>query len=122
MKQTFRLGAATIDLHDGYTVTTFDDGCAVCGRHDEQPGQEEIAERCLYPSPEELNREHDIVHSLLAVWLGLDRSPALHAVAAGGPDYPFSHYEEAAVLSLQTYARLAGVDLIALAARQLPSS
>lgn len=37
--QTFRFGAVQVDIRDGITITTFDDGAKVWAIHAEQPGQ-----------------------------------------------------------------------------------
>lgn len=106
-----RLGQNQIQITGGMTITYFADGCAAYGDHEAQPGQAERAAELGYPSAEAMNREHDLTHSLLAYWLGLDYSPTLHAIA-NNEQSAIWQAEEAAVLALQQFARAAGVDLI----------
>lgn len=91
-----------IELHRGYTVTKFRDGLEVCALHTEQEGQAETA-KFLRMSIQEMNESHDIVHSCLANWLGLDYSPALRCAAQGRSGGELEDIEEAAVLALQRY-------------------
>lgn len=63
-----------------------------------------------------MSRDHELGHALLAHWLGLPHSPTLKGVASGRY-WPHWQVEESAVLALQRYARLAGVDLATLAGR-----
>jgi hypothetical protein len=114
--QSFHFGHISVDIGDGYTVTTLADGSKVPADHAEQPGQAEIAAAHGYDSAEEQNRSHDLMHSWLAFVLGLDASPTLKGVASG--EY-YEHWreEEAAVLSLCAYANAAGVDLFEVAKR-----
>jgi hypothetical protein len=64
----------------------------------------------------QMSRDHEAGHAILAHILGLPRSPTLNGVAAGAywPHWPA---EESAVLGLQRFARLAGVDLVEVATR-----
>lgn len=57
-------------------------------------------------------REHEILHSLLACWLGLPESPVLARLAAGNPmDREEMEPEEAAVLALQRLCRQHQIDV-----------
>jgi hypothetical protein len=62
----------------------------------------------------QMSRDHELGHALLAHCLGLSHSPTLRGVAAGRY-WPHWQAEEAAVLGLQRYARLAGVNLLEIA-------
>lgn len=64
-----------------------------------------------------MSRDHELVHSLLAGWLGLPESPTLRGVA-DQRFWPHWQAEEAAVLGVQRFARMAGVDLVGLAERR----
>jgi hypothetical protein len=99
---TFVLGTVTVLLYEGYTITRFADGLELCARHDDvaQVGQEETALRLGYDSVPAMNRDHDLLHSLLAVWLGHGASPTLRA-RAEGRTWHFAAIEEEAVLALQ---------------------
>lgn len=89
----------------------------VLAEHEEQPGQAETAAGLRYPDAQSMNRDHDLMHSLLAHWLGLPASPTLIQVADGQFGSDIAAAEEAAVLAVQRFANLAGVDLQAVAAR-----
>lgn len=93
-----------------HETTTYMAGYKVVALHAEQPGQAETAQRIGAPSVREMNRTHDLVHSLVARALGLDYSPTLLAVAKGEV-YPYWEAEEAAVLAVQAWAFAADIDL-----------
>ena len=114
----FELGDATITLHAGWTLTSFADGHALCARHDDCAGlgQHATATALGYDSVPALNRCHDVVHALLAVWLGLPVSPTLYGEAVGQP-WPDAALEESVVLSLQRLMVRLQIDPLALAAR-----
>ena len=114
----FQLGDTTIELHEGWTRTVFADGHALCARHDDCQclGQSETATALGYDSVQALNRCHDVVHALLAVWLGLPRSPTLYGAAVGQP-WPDAWMEESVVLGLQQLMVRLQIDPLALAAR-----
>jgi hypothetical protein len=63
-----------------------------------------------------MSREHEITHHLLAHWLGLAHSPTMMGIAV---THIFKDWrtEEAAVLGIQAFARLMGVDLSEVAKR-----
>ena len=64
-----------------------------------------------------MNRDHELMHTLLAMWLGRPESPVLRAVAnecwQHDPDGLLA-MEEAACLALQRLAVAWGVDLLDL--------
>jgi hypothetical protein len=62
-----------------------------------------------------LTRDHDFLHAWLADVLGLPASYALTAAAGGTVDPAIAEAEEAAVMALQRFTRLAGVDTATLA-------
>lgn len=110
----FRLGATEVELHDGYTVTRFPDGCEVHARHDQQPGQDRLARSLGYARAQDMNIHHDLAHTLLSTMLGLPHSITLRGVADNN-HWPGHHLEEAAVLALQAFANAAGIDLVKVA-------
>lgn len=65
MTETFRFGEVTVEVRDGLTVTRLPDGGLVPAEHREQEGQAELAAAHGYDSAVELNRHHDLGHSLL---------------------------------------------------------
>lgn len=107
-----KLGEVDVTLVEGMTMTVLPNGVIVYGSHEVQPGQAETAAEYGL-EPEEMNRTHDLAHSLLAYWLGLRCSPSLQA-AAEGQRYPHWREEEAAVLALQRFAKAANIDLLSV--------
>lgn len=113
---TLRFGEVSLEIHDGWSRAVFPDGVETLADHTAQPGQEERAQGLGYPSASTMNRDHDVVHCLLARFMGLPCSPTLHGVARG-EFWPQWAAEEAAVLAVQRFALAAGIDLLALAKR-----
>jgi len=109
------LGSVTVEDHDGYTITRFADGLEVLALHAEQPGQAETAKGLGYVDAEAMNTEHDLGHSLLAYWLGLECSPTLRDVAEGKPATELHCIEEEAVMAIQRFANAMGVSLVEVA-------
>lgn len=108
-----QIGTTVVTIGDGETVTHFADGLTLSASHEEQSGQRETADRLGIPV-QQMNAEHDLVHSMLAAWLGLPHSPTLHGVATKNY-FPAHTVEEQAVLGIQAFAHAAGVDLVELA-------
>lgn len=105
------LGNVLVTYHDGYLRTILPTGEIVhaIAHHDESYAA--TARRLGYLDVEMLNRDHDLVHSLLAHWLGMPCSPALQAAASGARDTELTGAEEDAVMAIQRFANLAGIDL-----------
>lgn len=116
MTDRFDFGAVTVYVAHGRTTTVLPDGRTVQADHAEQPGQAERARELGFKSAEEMNRSHDLTHSILAHVLGLPCSPTLYGLAEG-THFPHWRIEEAAVLAVQQLAAAAGVDLFAVARR-----
>lgn len=114
--QRFRFGDVTVEIGDAFTATHLPNGATVTAAHCEQRGQAVLAEELGYDCAEDMNREHDMLHSLLAHLLGLPASPTLEGVA-GKRTYRHWREEEAAVFAIARYARCAGLDLMAVAER-----
>jgi hypothetical protein len=117
---SIHLGRARIEFDGDLTTTVLPAGKvpAVPQDNDEYRAR---AEALGYGDDTALmSREHEIGHALLAVWLGQPYSPTLFGVATG-QHWPHWHDEEAAVLALQRYARVLGVDLVRVAERRDPS-
>jgi hypothetical protein len=103
---TIRFPACTILLwNDGtYTETVFADGTKCPAMPDGSEAQSATAHRLGYGDDvAAMCREHEILHTLLALARGKPYSPVLWDVAHGAPDpAPDWHYEEEAdVLALQ---------------------
>lgn len=112
-----RLARCDVGLDAERTITRLPDGRTVLAEHAEQPGQSETALDLHYPDARSMNRDHDVLHTLLAYWLGLPASPTLVQVADGNFGSDLARAEEAAVLALARFANLAGVDLQSVAVR-----
>ncbi|MFW6079074.1 MAG: hypothetical protein ACODAE_05595 [Gemmatimonadota bacterium] len=103
---TIRFPGCTILFWNGgtYTETVFPDGTKCCALPEGTPEQAETAEELGYGDDvHAMCREHEALHTLLALARGLPHSPTLWDVAHGPPDpAPDHHYEEEAdVLALQ---------------------
>ena len=102
------------------TVTVLVDGSRIEAAP--EPGQGYMAQAIKLgygTDTARMSYEHELLHVLLADWLGLDESPVLRAVAEGRADRdPNGRLwrEEAAVLALQELANAWGVDLSQLQA------
>jgi hypothetical protein len=114
--ETFRFGEVTVRITDGFTNTRMPDGAVVQATHDEQEGQAALAAELGYDSAAELNRHHDLAHSLLSRMIGLEASPTLTGVASRAY-FKYWEVEEQAVLALQAFCKVAGVDLMEVARR-----
>jgi hypothetical protein len=113
-----KVGNVDVEINGTFVITHFDDDRFVLADIDEQPGQAETA-AAHGLTVKEMNLTHDLTHSLLAKWLGLPYSPTLRGVATRDI-YPHHAEEEAAVLAIQRFARLAGVSLLGLARGEKP--
>lgn len=113
-----RIGGTVIESHaSGLTITRLRDGRAVKAFPQDDATYFARAEALGYGRDVAgMSRDHEIVHSLLAGWLGLPESPTLRGVAVGSY-WPHWQAEEAAVLGVQRFARMASVDLARVAAR-----
>src|SRR5687768_11921328 len=109
----YQLGDVKIEVREAFTTTRFPDGKLTVADHSVQPTQEEMA-AALGMTVQEMNETHDLTHSLLAHWLGMPCSPTLHGLATGTA-VPFSDAEKAAVIAIQRWAKISGVDLLELA-------
>lgn len=118
MAETFRFGevTVTVDASEGITWTRLPDGGLVPAEHREQEGQAELAAAHGYDSAIEMNAHHDLGHSLLAHMVGLEASPTLQGVSSKD-HFKYWKVEEQAVLALQAFCKVAGVDLMDVARR-----
>lgn len=103
----------TVCIIERAQVQTFIPGCRpIVAVPNGQPDQVRAALEHGYGRDlEALTRDHDPMHAWLADKLGLPYSPALYSVATGVPNDPtLAAAEESAVLGLQRFTRLAGLD------------
>lgn len=117
MNHVFLIGRSLVLLFAGFTRTDFPDGSHVIALHDPQPGQEEMASR-MGIRVRYMNRTHDVVHSLMADFLGLEYSPTLHMLATQQSDDDLMAKEEAMVLAVQEFAAAMKIDLLKVAERR----
>jgi hypothetical protein len=111
-----KLAGAHIELGEGYTLSTYPEGQVVAFPEDNDAYRER-AESLGYGNDTALmSREHEITHHLLAHWLGLPHSPTMMGIAVSHT-FKGWHTEEAAILGIQAFARLMGVDLSEVAKR-----
>ena len=113
-----RLRDATIELHEsGLTITRFPEHFLKPVHaipHDTDSYRKRAWDLGYGDDVQALSRDHEIAHSLLACWLGLDRSPVQQGLALGQPS-PLWRWEEGAVLGLQGFARSLRLDFLKLA-------
>jgi hypothetical protein len=113
-----RFGDVSVEIHNGYTVTRFPNGKELHAAHAPQPGQEKTALELGYGDDiEAMNRDHDMLHSMLCYMLGLKCSVTLRNVAMKLPTEDVQFHEEEAVLAVQRFAKLMGIDLMLIARR-----
>jgi hypothetical protein len=112
---TLKLAGAVIELHpSGLTVTRYGDRFVEAWPQDDAAYRSRALELGYGTDTARMSREHEIVHSLLAKWLGLPHSPTLWAISRRDVD-PNWNLEEAAVLAVQAFAISQGIDLVKLA-------
>lgn len=112
---TYKLGRVTVDHTERQTTTILPNELKVFASHEHSEGQEKTAADYQL-TVADMNRTHDLTHSLLAHWLGLAASPTLQGVATG-EHYANWWIEERAVLAIQSFADAMGVDLVDVAKR-----
>ena len=109
MTAIYRLGNVIGEQGEGWTKTIFENGAEVVASHEVQADQVRTAD-AYHIEPEDMNRMHDLTHSILAAVLGIGHSPTLRGVATG--EHYRDHWrEERAVLALQSFAHAMGVRL-----------
>jgi|SRR5690625_2364827 len=118
MTERLIIGRTTIDCHPcGLTVTTLHDGEQIHARAQDDATYRARAEALGYgDDTARMSREHEALHAMLAHWLGLPESPTLRGVASG-QYWPHWIAEEEAILGIQRFARMAGVDVMRLAGK-----
>lgn len=112
-----KVGGTVMEIGPTEIVNILPDGVRVpAAPHDTASYRETAASHGYGADTIMLCREHEIMHNLLAAWLGLPESPTMRQVAGGGlAPTPLSSLEEGAVLAIQRFTRALGVDLLHLA-------
>jgi hypothetical protein len=102
---TYRVGDATVTVGKRRVVTAYDDETFVYARPNHDTESYQRARSLGYPiggATAAMTRDHDLLHSVLAIARGLPHSPTLWALAHGEPiDPAVSADEEKTVLLIQ---------------------
>jgi hypothetical protein len=116
--RSFKLGATTFEAFaDGTSRTILPDGREIPAAPQDTDDYRQRAEDLGYgDDTARMSQEHELGHSILAALFGMPASLTLTGVADGRY---WKHWraEEGAVLSLQHYARSAGISLFDVAER-----
>lgn len=111
MIRHLRNGTVIECIETGSRVT-LPDGTVVLGTPHDTDEYRATARRIEYGDDAmAMARAHDPLHAVLCDWLNLPDSPALRRSAGLDGDATIAAAEEDAVLSLQRFCRLAGVNL-----------
>lgn len=105
-------GGTKQTIGPSWVVTRLPGGAEIHAHPDGTPEQAATAHALGYGADvAALTRDHDVLHAALAAWLGLPASYALRQTAGGDVSADLAAAEEAAVLALQRFIRLAGLTL-----------
>jgi hypothetical protein len=108
-------GDTIVQVYPDSTCITFDDGSSVPGAPENTDSYRTTALNHGYGHDTlRLCQEHEVMHIALCHWLGID-SPTMTLLRHGDDAnlHLLNGLEEAAVLAVQHFARVAGVDLVA---------
>ncbi len=110
------VGGHTIRMDGHHTITTLMSGGKVEAYPEDNDEYKARAAALGYGDDVgRMSQDHEITHALLATWLGLPESPTFRNVVAGTPYAKPGKDEEAAILGIQRFARVMGVDLLRVA-------
>lgn len=99
-----RIGDALVTVGPSWVVTRYDDGTEV---HAHPNGRDEDLARAAelgYPGDDEMTRDHDMLHSLIAEARGWPHSRVLWALAHNEPSPDCADDEEALALFVAKFA------------------
>lgn len=112
---TIRLAGSEIEIASWGVTTLYPDGLSVPAAPQDDATYRVRAESLGYGTDTmRLCQEHEVMHAIVAEWLGLEHSPTLRGVAEGSY-WPHWQIEEAMVLAAQKMCRQLGIDIIDLA-------
>ena len=115
-KRTHQFGSVTVEAYyppaPSRVVTTFADGSVLEAVPHDTADYSDRAASLGYDSADDMNREHDVLHSYLADALGWPCSPTLYA-AAHNEEIPREQAdrEEACVLAFARYMNTGVADM-----------
>ena len=118
MSSIRRIGQSVIAIAPECVTTTLHGGAVVHAEPHDTPEYAETAARLGYGADvARMNRDHELMHSLIAAWLGLPESPVMRAVADGTWQHDpggLLALEEEACCIMQRLAMAWNVDLLTL--------
>ena len=112
--QSLQFGSTIIEVYPDSTRICFADGSTVPGAPEDTAEYRATAQRHGYGDDTlKLCQEHELMHIALCHWLGID-SPTMTLLRRGDDDrlHELNRLEETAVLAVQHFARIAGIDLV----------
>lgn len=110
-------GRTVVQVWPDSVVTILPGGEQVFAAAQDNDAYRETAQRLGYGSDTvRMSRDHEVLHSAVAAWLGLWESPTLGRVARGEGDTALTGLEEDVVLAIQRFCNAAGVDLMGVLA------
>jgi hypothetical protein len=111
------IGTAICQIGDDWCRTTMADGSEVVAMAEDTDAYRQTAADCGYGTDtDRLCIEHELIHSLLARWLGLSQSYTLTRIAHGNHiPTDLTRAEEHVVLGIQAFANAMGVSIRDLA-------
>lgn len=108
-------GDTIVHVYPNSTCIIFSDGSTVPGAPEDTDAYRATALKHGYGDDTlRLCQEHEVMHIALCHWLGID-SPTMTLLRNGDDEnlHQLNGLEEAAVLAIQHFARVAGVDIVA---------
>ena len=113
-----QFGAVMVQVWPSSIVTILGDGQQVYAMPQDNDEYRATAERLGYGADtSRMSREHELLHSALAFWLGLAESPTVGRVARGEGNTRLTGLEEDAVCAIAAFCNAAGIDLLAALSR-----
>jgi hypothetical protein len=110
---TFPIAQIRATLINGDVHLEWPDGTHVRGCAGPSNRSAGIAARHMgYPNAAAMVLEHDLTHAALEAWLGMPSAVMLRLRGLAPLDVVRENAEEEAVLALQRYMRVVGVDLV----------
>lgn len=114
--KTLKFGDNAVNIHDDHVDVVLPDGAVVPAVPHITPEYYSTTSHLGYGEDiMALCVNHEIVHTALCHWLGLKESPTMRSVASfNSQSTSITGSEEDAVMAIQRFANLMGVDLVEL--------